>query len=111
MSKRKMLYIVFLFIVFITSFRLIWFKNSFYIHQPFVQSGNLNLVNFKFDEKNIVILNGEWSFYPNVLLNPDRMKNKSIEKKDGLRFLVNGLEKFRKLMVIKNVVRMHYQSM
>ncbi|MGM2630391.1 MULTISPECIES: hybrid sensor histidine kinase/response regulator [Bacillus cereus group] len=81
MSKRKMLYIVFLFIVFITSFRLIWFKNSFYIHQPFVQSGNLNLVNFKFDEKNIVILNGEWSFYPNVLLNPDRMKNKSIEKK------------------------------
>lgn len=81
MSKRKMLYIVFLFIVFITSFRLIWFKNSFYIHQPFVQSGNLNLVNFKFDEKNIVILNGEWSFYPDVLLNPDRMKNKSIEKK------------------------------
>ncbi|MDA1923970.1 ATP-binding protein [Bacillus cereus] len=81
MSKRKILIVVFLFILCIVGFRSIWFKQSLYINQPHAEEGIVNLSDITFGEKNLVTLNGEWKFYPNVLLTPDQMKenNKDYE--------------------------------
>ncbi|MGG0292385.1 ATP-binding protein [Bacillus pacificus] len=74
MPKRKILIVIFLFILCIVGFRSIWFKQSLYINQPYAEKGLLNLTDITFGEKNLVTLNGEWKFYSNVLFTPEQIK-------------------------------------
>ncbi|MFJ8528083.1 ATP-binding protein [Bacillus sp. NPDC094106] len=77
MSRRKVLFVVFFFIIFIISLRFIWFNDSLYLNQPFAKNGTLNLSGIEFNDQDIVTLNGEWRFYPNVLLTPEQLKDQS----------------------------------
>ncbi|MED4123954.1 ATP-binding protein [Halalkalibacterium halodurans] len=66
MSMRKTLSIVLLFVVIITSFRVIWYISLLPLHQPFAEQGVLDLSEFSLSDKDSVVLDGEWSFYPNA---------------------------------------------
>jgi sensor histidine kinase YesM len=73
MSVRKILPIVFVFILLLTSLRVIWFIKLLPFNQPFVEEGVFDLVHFPLPDKSTVALDGEWSFYPNVFAVPKEL--------------------------------------
>lgn len=60
--------IIFLFIVVLTSSRLLWVMYSQHGNQPQAVQGVLNLQQWDFEEVGTLTLDGEWAFYPNQLL-------------------------------------------
>jgi sensor histidine kinase YesM len=73
MSIRKILTIVIVFIILLTSFRVIWFIKHLPLNQPFVEEGVFDLSQFPLSDKSTVALDGEWSFYPNVFADPKEL--------------------------------------
>jgi sensor histidine kinase YesM len=70
MSMRKILTIVIVFIIILTSFRVIWFINHLPLNQPFVEQGIFDISQLPLSDKATVALDGEWSFYRNVFATP-----------------------------------------
>ncbi|GIO95301.1 hypothetical protein J14TS5_03870 [Paenibacillus lautus] len=72
-SGRRLLGITFLFIVILLSVRLAYFKIIMIPEEVPFQQGVLDLRDWQADDRNTVALNGEWAFYPNQWMGPDRL--------------------------------------
>lgn len=70
-SRRKMLWIVGLFLVVLTGMRLIWFNWYMDLDYPKAVGGVLDLRGWELPENRSITLDGEWEFYPRVLLQDD----------------------------------------
>ncbi|UHA73543.1 ATP-binding protein [Paenibacillus sp. 481] len=70
-KKLQVWLIIALFIIFITSIRVSWLDLFTQPHQPKAMQGVLDLREWNFDANGAVTLNGEWMFYPQVLLKND----------------------------------------
>lgn len=71
-SGKRLLGITFLFIVILLSVRLAYFKIIMIPEEVPFQQGVLDLRDWRADDRNTVALNGEWAFYPNQWMGPDR---------------------------------------
>lgn len=81
-KKLKFITIIFIFLIIITSFRLLWFHNSFHSEQPLVKDGVIDFSTSKFSDHSIFLLNGNWAFYPDSLLTPGDLKKMKFTKKE-----------------------------
>ncbi len=68
MSNRKIIFISFIFLAMITSIRLFWINLFSMPNQPYAVQGMLDLRDWESITDHSLSLDGEWEFYPNVLL-------------------------------------------
>jgi len=69
-SIKKMLAITGLFLIVLTAFRLIWINNTVARDNPAAVQGMLDLSGERIGPHRLMTLDGEWSFYPDILLAP-----------------------------------------
>lgn len=67
MKKRYIFLITLIFIVTLSFFRVQW-MNSFYHSPLFVENGEIDLREWDADKYGVLLLDGEWNFYPSELL-------------------------------------------
>lgn len=113
MSNRKILSILCLFLLVLTSFRMIWISLSVIPTQIEAEQGVLDLREWDFDKNHRLNLDGEWEFYPNVFLTSDEIA--AYEKTVSLRpgkwnedTPIHGTYRLRILMADERSTR-HYQ--
>lgn len=68
MKKFKLPIVILLFIVLLTSLRLMWITSFTNTEQPPIVKGEFDLRNWDYTSDATVTLDGEWEFYPSVLL-------------------------------------------
>ncbi|SDZ08459.1 Signal transduction histidine kinase [Evansella caseinilytica] len=73
MSKRNTVLVVSSFLLVIISLRVLWFIHQLPLNQPFAEQGILDLQHVSLTDKNTVVLDGEWVFYPNVYAEPEEL--------------------------------------
>lgn len=64
MKKRKIALIISLFIIFLTSSRILWLAVFNNTDQPHAVKGQMDLRNWDFNDGHAITLDGEWEFYP-----------------------------------------------
>ncbi|RJE87480.1 response regulator [Paenibacillus sp. 1011MAR3C5] len=64
MNTKKLILLTFLFIIALTSIRMMWYSTELFQHQPKAEKGQLDLRNWQPSSKRVIALNGEWEFYP-----------------------------------------------
>ncbi|GIP53401.1 hybrid sensor histidine kinase/response regulator [Paenibacillus vini] len=69
-SKKKMFLYLGLFLLILLSLRLLWFQFRTVPPHPHAHQGVIDLRDWKFNDKQVVYLNGEWEFIPGVLWEP-----------------------------------------
>lgn len=72
MSKRKIISTISLFIIILTSFRLIWLDAHQHRAYPVAKEGVLDLRDMLLEDNEVLPLDGEWSFFPEQFVVPDR---------------------------------------
>ncbi|WP_410769346.1 ATP-binding protein [Fontibacillus sp. BL9] len=82
-SKRKLLLYLCLFLVILLSLRVLWYQFRAIPAHPKAQHGVIDLRNWKFNDKQVIDLNGEWEFYPNLFLDPDVKDGSDLAKEPG----------------------------
>lgn len=70
MSIKRMLAITGLFLIVLTTFRLLWIHNTVLRDNPLAVQGVLDLSGETIGPDRLMTLDGEWSYYPGVLLEP-----------------------------------------
>lgn len=75
LSAKKIVLIISVFILILTSIRLVWMFSHKIPEHPHAEEGIVNLQDWQFTDDQVITLDGEWEFYPNELLNP--VENKS----------------------------------
>lgn len=68
MTKRKLFLIIALFLIILTGFRILWVMISPHTTQPPLINGVLDLRDQNLNPDKLLILNGQWEFYPGMLL-------------------------------------------
>lgn len=68
MTKRKLLLIIALFLMVLTGFRILWVIIPNHPIQPQLAKGVLDLRDKQLNQNKLFILDGQWEFYPNLLL-------------------------------------------
>ncbi|RCX21405.1 signal transduction histidine kinase [Fontibacillus phaseoli] len=69
-SKRKLLLYLGLFLILLLSLRMLWYHFRVVPVHPEAQHGVIDLRYWKFSDRQVIDLNGEWEFYPNLFLEP-----------------------------------------
>lgn len=72
-KKLKWTFIIIAFLIIITIIRVIWmnYLTTFeYPHNPTAEQGILDLRGWEFTDRQSLLLNGEWEFYPSKLISP-----------------------------------------
>src|SRR5690625_4512365 len=80
MKKRYVFFIIILFILILSVARLFWmdlFQNS---HEVEIQKGELDLSLWQDNDDEILLLDGEWEFYPQLLLMNEQSSESTNEK-------------------------------
>lgn len=77
MSYRRIIFILFIFILSLTALRFSWLENSMDIDSIEAQQGVLDLRGVNFSKEPVQGLRGEWEFHPGVLLNPEEIQDQS----------------------------------
>src|SRR5699024_6998870 len=73
----KLLFIIFIFFLLLTSLRLLWMKNlSFETFSGISEAGSLDLSTYSAQDETLYPLDGEWLYYPNELLTAEESKTK-----------------------------------
>lgn len=80
MKKRKIIFIVSLFLLMLTSFRLVWIFANLHPEFPTVKEGVLDLRGIRLSDDEVLPLNGEWSFFPGKFIVPSHTDNLLSEK-------------------------------
>lgn len=83
-TKRKIILIVALFLAFLTAFRFMWLHFYASPHHPFAAEGVLDVRDWDAFNDHSLSLDGEWEFYPNVLLMQNKEDHSSLQAKKGL---------------------------
>lgn len=83
-TNRKILLIVALFFTFLTAFRFLWLHYYTSPHHPIASEGILDIRNWDAFNDHSLSLDGEWEFYPNVLLMQNKVEPSSIQAKRSL---------------------------
>src|SRR5690625_684391 len=85
LSTKKIILIISLFFIVLTSLRIGWIIYYKSPNHPHADNGILQLENWEFTNKETITLDGEWEFYPGVFLNPaisetevDNVENKQL---------------------------------
>ncbi|MEK5414629.1 MULTISPECIES: hybrid sensor histidine kinase/response regulator [Paenibacillus] len=68
MTKRKLFLIIALFLIILTGFRILWVMISPHTTQPTLINGVLDLRDQNMNPDKLLILDGQWEFYPGMLL-------------------------------------------
>ncbi|WP_339316939.1 ATP-binding protein [Paenibacillus sp. FSL R10-2734] len=68
MTKRKLFLIIVLFLAVLTGFRILWVWASPHSIEPQLVKGVLDLRDKELNQDKLLTLNGQWEFYPNILL-------------------------------------------
>ncbi|PWA09444.1 histidine kinase [Pueribacillus theae] len=84
MTKRKIFLFTSLFLLIITSFRIVWITSNLMPDQPQAKRGVLDLRKWDFSESPILTLDGEWEFYPNTLLTAEQIESHSFTEQKEL---------------------------
>ncbi|HAM81967.1 hybrid sensor histidine kinase/response regulator [Ornithinibacillus bavariensis] len=77
MKKNKLFFVISigLFVTILTIIRLIWESFLAVPNHPEAVNGVLDLRDWEFSESQTIRLNGEWDFYPDILLEPSDLNN------------------------------------
>ncbi|GGF89564.1 hypothetical protein GCM10010912_38370 [Paenibacillus albidus] len=75
--KLKTIIIFILFLVVIFSMRMVWYLNNSPLEQPIAVKGVLDMRGWDFENSRSIVLDGEWEFYPEQLL--DRVDTTSLQ--------------------------------
>jgi len=70
-NRNKKIHIIVwlaLFVVILSGFRILWVKLSPAQHQASIHNGQLDLRNWDVEDRDILLLNGEWEFFPSQFL-------------------------------------------
>lgn len=70
MKKRTLIAIILLFLIAITGIRLLWLQYQASSELGVARDGSLDLRDWRPAEDPVLLLNGEWAYYPNMLLEP-----------------------------------------
>lgn len=73
MTIKRTFFIIIVFLLVLTSFRVGWILYHQTPDQPHVEEGIIDLSDWIFDDKQTITLDGEWEFYPNKLLKSDTL--------------------------------------
>lgn len=82
MKKRYLLWMIGLFLIILSGSRILW-MHAFHTHSDIsIENGKLNLTDWQAQDDEILLLDGEWEFYPSQLLidNEDEGKTNIDEK-------------------------------
>jgi signal transduction histidine kinase/CheY-like chemotaxis protein len=74
MNKKKMIGIVVLFTCVLLGFRLLWVHHHLTLDYPFAKDGILDLRGVELQDHQPFTLNGEWLFYREQLIDPQKME-------------------------------------
>lgn len=88
MKKNYSLFlIIVIFFITLTTVRLIW-NSTFQTvpEQPFPSHGELDLSHVQLPNKQSIVLDGEWEFYPDVLLTPNEIEDRESTNKNFGKF-------------------------
>ncbi|MBP1968504.1 sensor histidine kinase YesM [Virgibacillus natechei] len=80
MSTKKILLIISLFLLILSSFRVGWVIYHESPDNPPAEKGVIDLTNWSFNDNQTLTLDGEWEFYPSQFLNPDSDNNQYKEE-------------------------------
>ncbi|MDF2651152.1 MAG: hypothetical protein K0Q73_6957, partial [Paenibacillus sp.] len=69
MTKKKIVLIISVFLLIITSIRMVWMLPTYKEQYPHAVNGVLDLRGIDLSPKKTVPLDGEWEFYPKMLMN------------------------------------------
>ncbi|MEK5039974.1 hybrid sensor histidine kinase/response regulator [Sporosarcina sp. FSL K6-3457] len=73
MSKKKTIVIVVMFACLLLSFRLLWINQNLTVDYPLAEKGILDLRGTELQDDKSITLNGEWLFYREQLVDPQKM--------------------------------------
>ncbi|WP_342539113.1 ATP-binding protein [Sporosarcina sp. FSL K6-1540] len=73
MNKKKMIIIIGLFLLLLTSFRLLWLNHYMTSDYPYAEGGILDLRGVELPDDKAITLNGEWAFFGNQLIAPESL--------------------------------------
>ncbi|REK71179.1 ATP-binding protein [Paenibacillus paeoniae] len=71
MTTKKLILLTLIFIIALTAVRLVWYSPELFRHQPKAEQGQLDLRSWQIPAKGVISLNGEWTFYPMQLWDPN----------------------------------------
>lgn len=71
-TYKKMLFILVIFLLLLTSIRSFWIMSHLPSEQPLAKQGVMDLQDVSFTDEVTINLDGEWEFYPNVFLESDK---------------------------------------
>lgn len=83
MSKTKILILIGIFLIVLTGLRLTWFVYHMTPEHPQVTAGVLDLRDWDLPSEHTISLNGQWEFYPNLLLHPNSFQAQPSSKERG----------------------------
>jgi two-component system sensor histidine kinase ChiS len=83
MSKTKILILIGIFLIVVTGLRLTWFVYHMTPEHPQVTAGVLDLRDWDLPSEHTISLNGQWEFYPNLLLHPNSIQAQPSSKERG----------------------------
>ncbi|WP_336822271.1 ATP-binding protein [Sporosarcina sp. USHLN248] len=86
MKKQNIIAIILLFIIALTALRLGWVWKYQTAHDSLIEKGILDLRHSNFNEDEVVLLKGEWLFFPSEFLTSDEIR----EKAEGNTVMVPG---------------------
>lgn len=93
MSKRKIVLILFVFVLVLTGLRVAWLNIYQAPSSPQAREGVIDLQNWEFTDHQTITLDGEWEFYPNQFLAPDTLDSESFISKGSLVAVPGSWEK------------------
>lgn len=70
MAKKHIFLILFFFLLLLICIRIPWLLSAFNEDEAKAQEGIMNLQGWDFDADGILMLNGDWTFYPGQMLEP-----------------------------------------
>ncbi|OAB45949.1 hybrid sensor histidine kinase/response regulator [Paenibacillus glacialis] len=77
MSKRKIVLIAVMFFLVLTTLRIAWISFHSIPDHPRAEQGTIDLSQWNFSDRQEITLDGEWEFYPSLLLKPEKFKSSS----------------------------------
>lgn len=81
MKKRNITIIIGLFIILLTLARILWMDAFHDVSQVDIEAGQLELVDWDAQNNSILLLDGEWEFYPSTLLYGEKgQPNKGVQE-------------------------------
>lgn len=107
MSIKRMLAITGLFLIVLTAFRLLWIHNTVVRDNPAAVQGVLDLSSEAIGPDRLMTLDGEWSYYPGILLQPGVPPRK---EEEAARRLVKPGEPISPAQVEGEPASYHYGS-